>query len=138
MQVQIDLKCQIFTYISKLWNYNIVSYSCFVVHTCTLVYHINFSNIICTHISPYNIFFLIWHLITIRSGSSWLFVTPFGMRSILDYINRKYGHPKIIVTENGVSDRNGTLNDADRVYFFRHYINNALQGIHMYSCTCYS
>lgn len=50
------------------------------------------------------------------------------MRKVLNYIKDNYGNPPVIITENGVSDRDGTLNDVNRITFFRDYINNVLKG----------
>ena len=63
-----------------------------------------------------------------RSGSSWLHVTPFGIRKVLNWLKRKYNNVPVYVTENGVSDRNATLRDFHRVHFYRTYINEVLKG----------
>lgn len=34
----------------------------------------------------------------------------------------------VYVTENGVSDRNGSLVDYHRIHFYRSYINEMLKG----------
>ena len=39
------------------------------------------------------------------SGSDWLMVTPFGLRSILSWIGDHYPGVDVYVTENGVSDK---------------------------------
>ncbi|KAL3857520.1 hypothetical protein ACJMK2_012180 [Sinanodonta woodiana] len=65
------------------------------------------------------------------SGSSWLKVTPWGIRRILDWIQNSYGNITIFITENGVSDRSGTLADTDRVDFYRAYINEVLKAIRL-------
>ncbi|KAK2708292.1 hypothetical protein QYM36_014034 [Artemia franciscana] len=62
------------------------------------------------------------------TGSSWLNVTPFAMRSILNWIKTTYNNPKIYITENGVSDKAGNLDDFGRVYWYKHYINNVLKA----------
>uniref|UniRef100_A0A672IFB0 Lactase n=1 Tax=Salarias fasciatus TaxID=181472 RepID=A0A672IFB0_SALFA len=63
------------------------------------------------------------------SGSSWLKVSPFGFRKILNFIKEEYGDPPIIITENGISER-GTidLNDHHRSYYHEQYINQALKA----------
>lgn len=58
-------------------------------------------------------------------------MTPFGLRKLLNWITETYNYP-IYVTENGVSDRNGSLNDVHRVNYYRSYINEMLKGI--YKC----
>ncbi|CAH1801973.1 unnamed protein product [Owenia fusiformis] len=67
------------------------------------------------------------------SGSDWLKVTPFGMRSVLNWIYTTYPNPPIYVTENGVSDRpsskeNG-ISDEARTFYYRHYIDEMLKAI---------
>ncbi|CAL8341386.1 unnamed protein product [Boreogadus saida] len=37
----------------------------------------------------------------IESGSSWLKITPFGFRRILNFSKEEYGNPPVYVTENG-------------------------------------
>ena len=63
------------------------------------------------------------------SGSSWLMVTPWGLRSILQWIKSHYGDVDVHVTENGVSDRLGNLDDLHRVYYYKHYLNQLLKAI---------
>lgn len=67
-------------------------------------------------------------LLHYRSGSSWLFVTPFGLRKVLNWVKMTYNNIPVYITENGVSDRNGSLEDYSRVYFYRNYINEMLKG----------
>ncbi|ESO98171.1 hypothetical protein LOTGIDRAFT_174304 [Lottia gigantea] len=63
------------------------------------------------------------------SASSWLKVTPFAIRKMLNRVRRKYGDIGIFVTENGVSDSTGTLYDTDRVHYLRSYTNEILKAI---------
>ena len=63
-----------------------------------------------------------------RSGSGWLKVTPFGLRKTLNWIKHHYNNIDVYVTENGVSDKNGTLDDVHRVNFYRSYIDEMLKG----------
>nr|BAF94233.1 Lct [Rattus norvegicus] len=64
------------------------------------------------------------------SGSFWLKVTPFGFRRILNWLKEEYNNPPIYVTENGVSRRGEPeLNDTDRIYYLRSYINEALKAV---------
>jgi hypothetical protein len=65
----------------------------------------------------------------LRSGSSWLKVTPFAIRKQLKWIKDRYMNIPIYVTENGVSDRNGSLVDVHRINYYRAYINEVLKGI---------
>ena len=59
-------------------------------------------------------------------ASSWLKVTPFGFRRLLKWLTQ-YGKP-IIVTENGFSDFLGNLDDMQRIYYYKHYLNQMLKG----------
>ncbi|KAL0964060.1 hypothetical protein UPYG_G00317830 [Umbra pygmaea] len=63
------------------------------------------------------------------SGSSWLKVSPFGFRKILNFIKEEYGNPPIIITENGISERGPVdLNDVHRIHYFDTYINQVLKA----------
>ncbi|KAJ4933702.1 hypothetical protein JOQ06_030526 [Pogonophryne albipinna] len=63
------------------------------------------------------------------SGSSWLKVSPFGFRRILNFIKAEYGNPPIIITENGISERGPIdLNDTLRSYYYEQYINQLLKA----------
>ncbi|KAG7233901.1 hypothetical protein INR49_006463, partial [Caranx melampygus] len=63
------------------------------------------------------------------SGSSWLKVSPFGFRKILNFIKEEYGNPPIIITENGMSERGPIdLNDIHRSYYYEKYINQVLKA----------
>lgn len=64
------------------------------------------------------------------SGSTWLKVSPFGFRRILNFIKEEYGNPPIIITENGMSEQGPIdLNDIHRSYYYEKYINQLLKGI---------
>ncbi|XP_052799780.1 lactase/phlorizin hydrolase-like isoform X2 [Mya arenaria] len=70
----------------------------------------------------------------IGSGSDWLRVTPFGMRKILNWLKKEYNNVPVYVTENGISDRNGTLRDYHRIHYYRTYINEMLKAIKLDGC----
>ena len=67
-------------------------------------------------------------LLCFRSGSGWLKVVPWGLRKLLVWIKDHYNNPPLYITENGVSDKNGTLKDQHRIDFYSSYINNVLKG----------
>lgn len=46
----------------------------------------------------------------------------------MNWLKRKYSNVPVYITENGVSDRNGTLRDFHRIHFYRTYINEVLKG----------
>jgi len=71
------------------------------------------------------------------SGSDWLKSVPWGMRSLMKYIDRTYDtkrHP-VFITENGISSKgNGTdmdpeLDDIWRVDFYNAYIGQLQRAI---------
>ena len=72
--------------------------------------------------------FLFRHQYSIRSGSSWLRVAPFGVRKLLNWINDNFNPGEIIITENGFSDLQGNVDDIQRIYYYKHYINQILRG----------
>nr|WPM03635.1 glycoside hydrolase family 1 [Phyllotreta armoraciae] len=60
-----------------------------------------------------------------RGASSWLVVTPWGARKLLDWVSKTYANPKVYVTENGYSDFNGTLDDeGTRVRYITQYLSS--------------
>ena len=68
----------------------------------------------------------------IRSASSFLYVYPPGMRGMLKWIKNTYNNPTVIVTENGVSDHTGTLDDQPRIDYLKAYINELIKGTYIY------
>ncbi len=74
--------------------------------------------------------FILFSLVDIFStGSDWLKFAPFGMRKVLNWIKNNYNNVPVYITENGVSDHNGTVDDDHRIRFLRHYINEVLKGV---------
>ncbi|KAK4484053.1 hypothetical protein RD792_011272 [Penstemon davidsonii] len=68
-----------------------------------------------------------------RARSTWLYIVPYGMRSLMNYIRQKYGNPPVIITENGMDDDFVTfkdaLNDEKRIKYHNDYLNNLLAAI---------
>ena len=62
------------------------------------------------------------------AASSWLKVTPFGLRKVTNWLYQSYQKP-IYVTENGFSDYLGNVDDLQRIYYYKHYINQLLKAI---------
>ena len=62
------------------------------------------------------------------TGSDWLRVTPQFFRPMLRWLRDEYDNVAVLVTENGVSDRNATLRDEHRVNYYRDFINEMLKG----------
>ena len=50
------------------------------------------------------------------------------MRKTLNWIKNRFNDPEIIITENGISDRAGNVDDMMRVYYYKHNINSMLKG----------
>ena len=71
--------------------------------------------------------------VVFSSSSSWftsaagLGVVPAGIRQLLAWVSREFGNPPVIVTENGVCDRLGNIDDMERVYYYKHYVNQVIQ-----------
>ncbi len=64
-----------------------------------------------------------------RAASTWLKVAPFGIRKLMNWIGKTYGPEiDIYITENGFSDFLGNLDDLQRVYYYKHYLNQLLKG----------
>ncbi|KAH9490978.1 hypothetical protein Btru_032374 [Bulinus truncatus] len=70
----------------------------------------------------------------VGSGSSWLKVTPFGIRKMLNWFKYNYNNVPLYITENGISDRNGTLHDWHRIHYYRLYLSEILKAIKLDGC----
>jgi lactase-phlorizin hydrolase len=68
------------------------------------------------------------------STGSGLGVVPPGIRRLLDWVRSTYDNPPVIITENGVADRLGNLEDMERLYYHRHYINQVLKAVRLDGC----
>ena len=64
----------------------------------------------------------------IQATPEWLQVVPWGMRRLLNWVDREYGHPDVYITENGVGTDSRSVDDQSRVLFYKAYINEALKG----------
>ncbi|KAK4487886.1 hypothetical protein RD792_003624 [Penstemon davidsonii] len=71
-----------------------------------------------------------------KAASSWLYVVPWGLWKLLNYISMRYNNPAIYVTENGMDDEdNGTsplhelLDDKLRVSYYKGYLAAVHQAI---------
>lgn len=60
--------------------------------------------------------------------SEWLHSVPAGLRELLKRIQREYNGPKVIITENGWSDK-GQLNDDDRNTYLTEHLKAVLSAI---------
>ncbi|MEP7323712.1 MAG: GH1 family beta-glucosidase [Saprospiraceae bacterium] len=60
-------------------------------------------------------------------------IVPWGCKKLLLWISDRYHHPEIIITENGCAFNEqlieGTINDIDRIEFFRGYLSAIQEAI---------
>jgi len=63
------------------------------------------------------------------SASEWLRVYPKGFGDMLRWADEEYGHPEIMITENGVSDKGG-LDDDARIKYFQDYLAELLVAVY--------
>lgn len=61
-----------------------------------------------------------------QADSEWLYVVPWGLRRLLNYINKRYHHPQIYITESGVDVPNENdipypqvLQDEFRIKYYK-------------------
>jgi len=74
-------------------------------------------------------------LIGVPADSSWLYVVPWGIYKMINWINNRYDSPPIYVTENGVDvpgendmPLQQVLNDTFRTNFYKEYIGNVTKA----------
>ncbi|CAK6448613.1 unnamed protein product [Pipistrellus nathusii] len=53
---------------------------------------------------------------------------PWGMRRLLNWVKEEYGNIPIYITENGVGLENPKVEDTDRIFYHKTYINEALKA----------
>ncbi|KAL1775207.1 Lactase-phlorizin hydrolase, partial [Sigmodon hispidus] len=53
---------------------------------------------------------------------------PWGMRRLLNWIKEEYGNIPIYITENGQGLNKPTLDDTERIFYLKTYINEALKA----------
>ncbi|KMZ63156.1 Beta-glucosidase, family GH1 [Zostera marina] len=71
-----------------------------------------------------------------KAASDWLYVVPWGLRKLLNYIYKRYENTPLYVTENGMDDKDdGTkpvsffLNDEMRIRYYKGYLLSVAQSI---------
>lgn len=47
---------------------------------------------------------------------------------MMSWVRNAYGDIDLYVTENGVGDFLGNLDDIHRIYYYKHYLNELLKG----------
>ncbi|CAG9841134.1 unnamed protein product [Diabrotica balteata] len=65
-----------------------------------------------------------------KGNGDWFSIVPWGLRKLLVWLKDTYNDREIIITENGLSDSTGVLEDDHRVDYFRDYISNCLDAIY--------
>ncbi|KAK6921261.1 Glycoside hydrolase family 1, partial [Dillenia turbinata] len=68
------------------------------------------------------------------ANSELLFIVPWGMYKAITYVKKHYGHPKLIITENGMDDPGNVtlpnaLEDMKRVNYFKDYLAQLKKAI---------
>lgn len=62
-------------------------------------------------------------------------IVPWGCKKLLLWINERYDHPEIIITENGCAFNekllDGEVDDRDRIEFFRGYLSAIQEAIEL-------
>lgn len=60
-------------------------------------------------------------------------IVPWGLRKLLEWIDRRYDHPEIIITENGCAfddvPVNGRIHDSERIDFLKGYLEECHTAI---------
>uniref|UniRef100_A0A0S7EMZ9 beta-glucosidase n=1 Tax=Chrysomela populi TaxID=154003 RepID=A0A0S7EMZ9_CHRPP len=60
----------------------------------------------------------------------WFKIVPWGFGKLLRWLKATYGDIEIVITENGVSDRTGTLRDQHRIDYFKAYMSHMLDAMY--------
>ncbi|KAL5773800.1 hypothetical protein ACOSQ2_013724 [Xanthoceras sorbifolium] len=75
-------------------------------------------------------------LIGEKAASEWLYVVPWGIRKVINYVAQTYNNPPIYITENGMDDEDNDtcplhemLDDKLRVKYFKEYLAAVSQAI---------
>ncbi|XP_050310898.1 myrosinase 1-like isoform X2 [Anthonomus grandis grandis] len=66
-----------------------------------------------------------------QAASPWLRSNPIGLRNTLNWLKDRYGGPRIFITENGWSEKQGILNDTARVDYIKGHLCNVLRASRM-------
>ncbi|KAL1497175.1 hypothetical protein ABEB36_008175 [Hypothenemus hampei] len=66
-----------------------------------------------------------------KTITDWFKVVPWGARKLVKWISDTYGHPEIIITENGYHDNGTVINDLNtRGRYYKLYLSNLLDAIY--------
>ncbi|GMH27578.1 hypothetical protein Nepgr_029421 [Nepenthes gracilis] len=76
-----------------------------------------------------------------KANAIWLYIVPQGLRRLMNYINKRYGNPPILITENGMDDGNyplvpikDALKDEKRIKYHHDYLESLLAAIKEDGC----
>nr|WPM03639.1 glycoside hydrolase family 1 [Phyllotreta armoraciae] len=76
------------------------------------------------------------------SASSWLKVTPWGLRKLMNWLKNEYGNVPIIITENGYSGNGTSLEDDRRIHYYQMHLSNLRDaiddGVNVFGYTAWS
>ncbi|XP_028551772.1 putative beta-glucosidase 41 [Dendrobium catenatum] len=76
-----------------------------------------------------------------RAASSWLYIVPWGIRKLMNYIKENYKNTAIFITENGMDELNNpfmnlekALKDDKRISYHKEYLSNLSAAIREDGC----
>ncbi|XP_004985214.2 beta-glucosidase 6-like isoform X1 [Setaria italica] len=76
-----------------------------------------------------------------RANSLWLYIVPWGMRKVMNYVKERYKSPPVYITENGMDDSNNplipkeeALKDSKRIKYHHDYLTNLAASIKEDGC----
>ncbi|KAH9292099.1 hypothetical protein KI387_042714, partial [Taxus chinensis] len=66
----------------------------------------------------------------------WLYIVPWGLRKLMNYIKQRYNNPLVIITENGTAEKDepllplpAKLEDQKRIKYHHDYLSNLSAAI---------
>ncbi|XP_018571866.1 myrosinase 1-like isoform X2 [Anoplophora glabripennis] len=61
-------------------------------------------------------------------------IVPWGFRKLLNWIKKKYNNPLVYITENGIGDNTGILQDKERILFLKVFLEALFQAVNKDGC----
>lgn len=99
----------------KVWFNSLKYMLTYELHMCTNIY-------VCLFVLVLLKIFFTW-----QAASPWLYVVPWGIRKVLNYIAQRYNSPPIYVTENGKALENIPIKSKTGLVTFVLYMQNLLK-----------
>ncbi|CAH1957668.1 unnamed protein product [Acanthoscelides obtectus] len=65
-----------------------------------------------------------------KGGPDWFSIWPMGLRKVLNWLKETYGDHEIVITENGLSDNTGDIQDPHRIQYIRDHLSACLDAIY--------